>query len=57
MRDPIKNKEVKDPIKISILRLLIIILCLTSDLDPYWAHADYSLFTYREKTQLKKDLT
>jgi hypothetical protein len=27
-----------------------------SDLDPYWAHADYSLFIYREKTQLKKKL-
>ena len=25
-----------------------------SDLDPYWAHADYSLFTYREKTLFKK---
>jgi hypothetical protein len=22
-----------------------------SDLDPYWAHADYSLFTCGEKTQ------
>ena len=28
-----------------------------SDSDPYWAHADYSLFTYGEKTQLKKDST
>jgi len=25
-----------------------------SDLDPYWAHADYSLFIYREKTLFKK---
>jgi hypothetical protein len=25
-----------------------------SDLDPYWAYADYSLFTCGEKTQLKK---
>jgi len=25
-----------------------------SDLDPYWAHADYSLYTYREKTLLRK---
>ena len=24
---------------------IIIILCLTSDTDPYWAHADYSLYT------------
>jgi len=25
-----------------------------SDSDPYWAHADYSLFTYGEKTLFKK---
>ena len=25
-----------------------------SDLDPYWAHADYSSFTYREKTLFEK---
>ena len=28
-----------------------------SDLDPYWAHTDYSLFICGEKTQLKKNLT
>jgi hypothetical protein len=27
-----------------------------SDLNPYWAYADYSLFIYREKTQFKKKL-
>jgi hypothetical protein len=27
-----------------------------SNLDPYWAYTDYSLFIYREKTQLKKKL-
>ena len=37
--------------------IIIIIHCLTSDSDPYWAHTDYSLFTYREKTQLKKNST
>ena len=25
-----------------------------SDLDPYWAYVDYSLFIYREKTLFKK---
>ena len=25
-----------------------------SDLDPYWAHTDYSLYTYGEKTLLRK---
>ena len=33
---------------------IYIIHCLTSDSDPYWAHADYSLFIYREKTLLKR---
>jgi len=32
----------------------IIIHCLISDLDPYWAYADYSLYIYREKTLFKK---
>jgi len=32
----------------------IIIYYLTSDLDPCWAHADYSLYIYREKTLFKK---
>jgi hypothetical protein len=27
-----------------------------SDLDPYWAYMDYSLFIYGEKTQFKKKL-
>ena len=40
--------------RIIIIIIIIIIHCLTSDLDPYWAHADYSLYTYREKTLLKK---
>ena len=34
--------------------IIIIIYCLTSDSDPYWAHADYSLYTYGEKTLLRK---
>ena len=34
--------------------LIIIILCLTSDSDPYWAHVDYSLYIYGEKTLLEK---
>jgi len=39
----------------NIARLYIIIIyCLTSDSDPCWAHADYSLYTYREKTLFKK---
>ena len=25
-----------------------------SNLDPYWAHVDYSLYIYREKTLLRK---
>ena len=25
-----------------------------SNLDPYWAYADYSLFIYKEKTLFKK---
>ena len=29
---------------------IIIIYYLMSDLDPYWAYIDYSLFIYREKT-------
>jgi hypothetical protein len=33
---------------------IIIIHCLMSDSDPYWAHADYSLYIYREKTLFKK---
>jgi len=41
---------------ITIIIIIIIIHCLTSDLDPYWAHADYSLYTYREKTLFKKTL-
>ena len=32
------------------IRIILIIHCLTSDSDPYWAHTDYSLFIYREKT-------
>ena len=35
---------------------IIIIHCLMSDLDPYWAHADYSLYIYGEKTLYKKTL-
>jgi hypothetical protein len=34
--------------------IYIIIYCLTSDSDPYWAHADYSLYTCGEKTLFKK---
>ena len=34
--------------------IIIIIYCLTSDSDPYWAYTDYSLYTYREKTLFKK---
>ena len=33
---------------------IIIIHCLTSDSDPYWAHADYSLYTCGEKTLFEK---
>jgi len=29
---------------------IIIIYYLMSDLDPYWAYADYSLYIYGEKT-------
>jgi len=36
--------------------IIIIIHYLTSDSDPYWAHTDYSLYTYREKTLFKKTL-
>src|SRR6266550_5495172 len=36
--------------------LLLFILCLTSDSDPYWAHADYSLYTCREKTLVRENL-
>ena len=35
---------------------IIIIYYLTSDSDPYQAYADYSLYTYREKTLFKKTL-
>jgi len=38
------------------LSIIIIIYYLTSDLDPFWAYADYSLFIYREKTPFKKTL-
>ena len=34
---------------------IIIILCLTSDSDPYWAHADYSLYIYKEKTLVREN--
>ena len=34
--------------------IIIIIYCLTSDSDPYWAYADYFLFTCREKTLLER---
>ena len=34
--------------------IIIIIHCLTSDSDPYWAHADYSLCTCGEKTLFEK---
>src|SRR6266702_651837 len=34
--------------------LLLFILCLMSDLDLCWAHIDYSLYIYGEKTQIKK---
>ena len=40
--------------KVNKADLIIIIYCLTPDSDPYWAHADYSLCTYREKTLFKK---
>ena len=43
-----------DTIYIVYLNNIIIIHCLTSNLDPYQAHADYSLYTYREKTLLRK---
>ena len=33
---------------------IIIIYCLTSDSDPYWAHADYFLYICGEKTLLRK---
>jgi len=39
-----------------LYRYIIIIYCLISDSDPCWAHADYSLYTYREKTLFKKTL-
>src|SRR6266702_8858053 len=26
-----------------------------SDSDPYWAHADYSLYIYREKTHVREN--
>ena len=39
---------------VSLCMLIIIIHCLTSDSDPYWAHADYSLYTCGEKTLLRK---
>ena len=38
------------------LNFYIIILCLTPDSDPYWAYADYSLYTCGEKTLLEKTL-
>jgi hypothetical protein len=39
-------------IKIKII--IIIIFCLMSDMDPYWAYADYSLYIYGEKTLIEK---
>jgi len=40
---------------ISLLeQIYIIIHCLTSDSDPCWAHADYSLYTCGEKTLFEK---
>ena len=39
------------------LIIIIIIYYLTSDSDPHWAYADYSLFICGEKTQPKKDST
>jgi len=36
------------------LIIIIIIHCLTSDSDPCWAHADYSLYTCGEKTLFEK---
>jgi hypothetical protein len=36
------------------LTIFIIIHYLTSDSDPYWAYADYSLYIYREKTLFEK---
>jgi len=33
---------------------IIIIHCLTSDLDPCWAYANYSLYICRKKTLFKK---
>jgi len=39
---------------LQIWLIIIIIHCLTSNLDPCWAHTDYSLYTYREKTLFKK---
>src|SRR6266704_7221620 len=35
--------------------LLLFILCLTSDSDPYWAHIDYSLYTCGEKTLVREN--
>ena len=32
------------------IEFIIIIHCLMSDLVSYWTYADYSLYTYREKT-------
>src|SRR6266702_6743295 len=37
------------------LLLLLFILCLTSDSDPYWAHADYSLYICGEKTLVREN--
>jgi len=37
-----------------LLKEIIIIYCLTSDLDPCWAHADYFLYICGEKTLFKK---
>ena len=34
----------------------MIIYYLTSNLDPYWTYADYSLYIYREKTLFKKTI-
>ena len=51
------NKEFKQYSKEdSKVYLIIIIYYLTSNSDPYWAYADYSLFIYREKTLFKKTL-
>ena len=34
--------------------IIIIIYYLMSNLDPYQAYTDYSLYTYKEKTLFKK---